>query len=706
MGIDKAKEALKKYFGYDTFRPMQEEIIQHVLDGEDALVIMPTGGGKSICFQIPAIIMDGVAVVVSPLIALMKDQVEGLKANGISAAFLNSSMSDKEHKQVEQQLRDGEIKLLYVSPEKAVNSYFMAFLKELKISLFAIDEAHCVSTWGHDFRPEYSQLNALKHDFQDIPVIALTATADRITRKDINKQLGLTNPKLYLSSFDRPNLNLKVMPARDRFKSILNFVNARPGQSGIVYCLSRKSTENIAAKLVKEGINASCYHAGLTPNQRSNAQENFIKDNVQIICATIAFGMGIDKSNVRWVIHYNLPKNIESYYQEIGRAGRDGFKSDTLLFYSFADVVMLRQFINDGELKEIQLAKLERMQQYAEAKNCRRKILLSYFNETLEKNCGNCDVCKNPPKSFDGTLIAQKALSAISRLKQSEATGMVIDVLRGSSRHEVLQNSYDKLKTYGAGADISYYDWQNYLLQMLNQGLIEVAYDDNRNLKLTTESNAILFGKRGVEFVKPQSIKEQQEERTKKAKPISKAVKLEEGLFDNLKALRKTIADKEGVPAYRIFSDLTLREMASTRPDNEEDFLEISGVGEHKCRTYGDIFIKQIIAYKITEKDKGSTYLQTFELIKQGLTPEEVAKERALNIVTIISHIGYLYEKGKDIDISKYISDEEIVKVTKAIEKVGSDKGLKVLFDHLNEEIDYSKIRLALSHYNLQAAEV
>lgn len=416
MNINAAKEALKQYFGYDQFRPLQEEIIERVLDKKDALVLMPTGGGKSICYQIPAIIQEGICIVVSPLIALMKDQVEGLRANGVAAAFLNSSLSGSEQMAIESQAMKGQLKLLYVSPERLLSSNFLNMLSTLSISLIAIDEAHCISAWGHDFRPEYTQLKFLKERYPDVPLIALTATADKITRKDIASQLTLNNPEYFIASFDRPNLGLTVMPGRNRYALIVDFVKKRPNQSGIIYCLSRKSTEDMASKLKNDGFSAHCYHAGLPPKIRAKAQENFINDKTTIICATVAFGMGIDKSNVRWIIHYNMPKNIESYYQEIGRAGRDGLQGDTLLFYSYGDVIQLRKFLDESGQKEVQLAKLKRMQQYAEAFVCRRKILLSYFGEDLAENCNNCDICQNPPRQFDGTVLAQKALSAITRL--------------------------------------------------------------------------------------------------------------------------------------------------------------------------------------------------------------------------------------------------------------------------------------------------
>ncbi|MEZ4849925.1 MAG: DNA helicase RecQ [Bacteroidia bacterium] len=532
MNLETAQKALKKYFGYDTFRPMQAEIIQTVLKKRDTVVLMPTGGGKSICYQIPAVIQPGLCIVVSPLIALMKDQVEALKANGINAAFLNSSQTYEEQNAIIEEILVAEIKLLYVSPEKAVSEDFYSIISRVKITLFAIDEAHCISTWGHDFRPEYNQLSFFKTRFPEVPLIALTATADRLTRRDIIHQMGMKNPKVFVASFDRPNLKLTVLPGRNRLNLILDFIRLRPKQSGIIYCLSRKSTEELTAKLKSNGIAAAFYHAGMTSKARSRVQEDFINDTVPIVCATIAFGMGIDKSNVRWVIHYNLPKNIESYYQEIGRAGRDGLKSDTLLFYSFGDVIQHRKFIEEGAQQEVMLTKLDRMQQFANALNCRRRILLNYFGENQPRNCGNCDVCTNPPQKFDGTILAQKALSAIARLPEPVGISMLIDVLRGSSRREVLEKGFDQIKTYGAGSDMSASDWQQCISQLIHLGLVEISYDLGNALRLTPASRDVLFMGSKVELVQFTAYRERLKEQ--ETKPKTKQEIFEEALFGRI----------------------------------------------------------------------------------------------------------------------------------------------------------------------------
>ncbi|QCR21764.1 DNA helicase RecQ [Pontibacter sp. SGAir0037] len=703
MDIREAREALKLYFGYEKFRPMQEQIISSILGGKDVVVLMPTGGGKSVCYQVPAVVMKGICVVVSPLIALMKDQVEALLVNGITAAYLNSTQASDEQYKIESACLSGNIKLLYVSPEKLLSAGFMSFLQRINVSLFAVDEAHCISAWGHDFRPEYTQLKALKQQFPSIPVVALTATADRLTQKDIQEQLYLQNPAVFVASFDRPNINLMVRPGKDRLKRITDFLERRHKQPGIVYCLSRNATESLATKLKAHGYKATYYHAGMPAAKRAKAQEEFLKDDVQIVCATVAFGMGIDKSNVRWVIHYNLPKNIEGYYQEIGRAGRDGAASDALLFYSYADVMNMRTMLSEGnneKQNELQLVKLERMQQYAEASICRRRILLQYFGEVMEKDCGNCDICRNPPVSFDGTTIAQKALSAIARMQERANMGLLIDVLRGSRSSQVLQGGYERIKTYGAGREVGSLDWQRYLHQMLNAGLVELAYDQNYTLKLTAQSKQVLFEGRKVQLVKFEEVKQQEEAAAVKARPKRELIK--DALFERLRALRKQLADELNVPPYVIFTDSTLQEMAAEKPSNRIAMLAISGVGSQKFERYGHDFITEIINFVTEEQNKGNkvkgaTHLITLEGYKQGLSPEDIAAQRNLNPVTIYSHLATLYEEGYPVRIEDFVSKNEYKAISKAIAVLGEDAKLKDLFDFLKEEYPYFKIRLSLS---------
>lgn len=596
--LQKAREALQRYFGYREFRLLQAEVIQSLYDGKDVLLLMPTGGGKSICYQLPALTMEGCCVVVSPLISLMKDQVEGLVANGIRAAFLNSSLSFEEQQRVENELYQGSLNLLYTSPEKMCSQEFFTLLKDAKISLFAVDEAPCISSWGHDFRPEYRKLSFLKKSFPDVPVIAVTATADKLTRKDIARQLHQNNPEVFVASFDRPNIFLEARPGRKKFEQIRDFIRRRPGQPGIIYCLTKKTTESLAAKLQEAGISADSYHAGLDSLLRSSVQEDFISDRTQVICATIAFGMGIDKSNVRWVIHYNLPKNIESYYQEIGRSGRDGAAANALLFHSFSDVMKMRDFISSdaSENSQVYLTKLDRMYEYATAAICRRKMLLNYFNEAIEKDCGHCDVCQNPPEYMDGTVTAQKALSAVARCKEKIGSGMLVDILRGSKGYNLVNAGYDKIKTWGAGREHRQEAWFQYINQLILQGLLEVAYEDHNNLRLTLAAKEVLFNGRKVKLVKAEELKKRQED---KPEVKTKRERVRDELFEHLRQLRLEIARERGVPPYIIFSDASLEEMAAMRPTTEADFARISGVGEKKLEEFGRTFISAIEEYLV-----------------------------------------------------------------------------------------------------------
>ncbi|HET8736057.1 MAG TPA: DNA helicase RecQ [Pricia sp.] len=576
---------LKSHFGYDSFRPNQLEVIKDILSQRDVMAIMPTGGGKSLCFQLPALATEGTAIIISPLIALMKDQVDALRANGIEAAYFNSSMETDEKQETYQKLKNGSLKLFYVAPE-SLNS-FHEVLPEINVSLFAIDEAHCISSWGHDFRPAYTQLGSLKERFPNVPIMALTATADRTTQDDIVEQLRIPNAPRHLASFDRPNLFLDVRPAQNRIKKIIDFVTQRPDESGIIYCLSRKNTEKIAERLRDSGFTAKAYHAGMSSEERTTVQEEFITDRVPIIVATIAFGMGIDKSNVRFVIHYNLPKNVEGYYQEIGRSGRDGLPAHALLFYSYADVTQLRRFIADNDNAEVEYAKLERMQQFAEALSCRRIALLNYFGEPVYEDCGNCDICKRPPQYFDGTVLTQKICSVVARLKENEAMGMVVDVLRGARNAQIYDKGYQKIKTYGAIKNVSWLDLQQYVIQLLNQGILEINFREGSRIALTPSAKQVLFEGKPVRLaVLEQEKFKPKKERQKPEKPS--------GLFEKLRLLRQRIASEANVPAYVVFSDASLRDMEEKLPYDESDFLKISGVGEAKLKKYATVFLKEI----------------------------------------------------------------------------------------------------------------
>ena len=634
--MDKAQQILKSVYGYDSFRPLQKDIIDYVISGHDALVLMPTGGGKSVCYQIPALMLEGVAIVVSPLISLMKDQVDALQANGIAAEAMNSNNDEYANRTIRERCQRGEIKILYISPERLMGE--ITWLQQYAhVSLFAIDEAHCVSHWGHDFRPEYTQLGTLKDSFPHIPILALTATADKVTKADILEQLHLSEPRVFISSFDRPNLSLDVRKAyrkRERIRSILEVIARHTNESGIIYCLSRKGTEEMAAELKKYGISVGVYHAGLSAQERTQVQDDFINDRVNVICATIAFGMGIDKSNIRFIIHNNLPKSIESFYQEIGRGGRDGLPTETILFYNLQDLITLRKFAEESGQRDINIEKLSRMQEYAESQVCRRRILLNYFGETSDCSCGKCDVCKNPPQHFDGTIIVQKALSAIRRAEEQAGFTLVTDILKGSLSPVVVAKGFDKLKTFGAGRDITAGDWHAYLLQMLQRGYIEIAYNEDSHIKVTSLGKDVLFGRKQAELavIVRDDFRVTKRKRQVQLSDSSTQMQTEDQqLFEKLRELRRTIANEIKKPAYIVLSDKSLQSLAMVKPTNLFLFGSCFGIGEHKKNQFGERFVDMICSHlgvgRSSEPLESAEILPSFDAIELPIEENHSDKE-------------------------------------------------------------------------------
>jgi len=692
---------LKEIWGYSTFRPPQSEIIDLVVSGKDALVIMPTGGGKSLCYQLPALLLEGLTIVISPLIALMNDQVTALKLSGVKVAAFHSNMSRNEQQNVEQQLLRGEIKLMYVSPERANTAGFYELLSKLHISLFAVDEAHCVSIWGNDFRPDYVMLNVLRDQFRSVPFIALTATADAATQLDICKQLHLCDPQIFVSSFERKNIFTEARPAEQKYKQVVEYLLKVPNQSGIIYCLSRKETEKLSAKLRQVGFNCDYYHAGLDGEERQRVQKDFQDDKIQFICATIAFGMGIDKSNIRWIIHFAMPKNLEGYYQEIGRAGRDGTPAKALLFYSWGDYIMLKKFIDDSqaidEFKNVQYAKLERMWEFASANECRTNVVLSYFGEFRNEPCGHCDNCLNPPKSKEATITAQKALSAVIRCNENVGLNLLIDILRGSFRAEVKEGGYDQIKTFGAGKDISFINWKIYITQLINKGFLRIDYTDNFKIKTTPLTKKVLFENEKVSLVDLTYT----DLVTEAVKPKQKKLLLEDELMVKLKEWRTELAKQKQVPAYVIFADKVFENIVSSKPLTRADLILVEGIGKVKMEQYGDDILAIVQGFisgqEYVKNVQGKTYLDTFQLYREGLSPSEIAKQRDLSETTVYSHLAYLYTKDEPIDIMKFVTEDDITKVQEAWGKANREMALSVIAEYLISPMDFHKIRLALA---------
>ena len=712
---------LKQYFGFTSFRPLQEEIIRDSLAGRDTFALLPTGGGKSLCFQLPALTRDGLTVVVSPLIALMKDQVDALQAAGVPATFLNSSLATEESRKRLRGLHNGEFRLLYVAPERLMLSGFLADLQKWNVQLVAVDEAHCISEWGHDFRPEYRQLAQLRELFPNVPFMALTATATGRVREDIVTHLKLREPKCYVASFNRPNLTYRVIAKNKPFDQLFEFLRARPKESGIVYCLSRKATESVAERLNENGIKAKPYHAGLTPKERGEHQELFLRDNIRVVCATIAFGMGINKPNVRFVVHYDLPKNIEGYYQETGRAGRDGLPGECVLLFSAGDAVKQTTFIDEKpnpQEREIARKQLQQMVHYAECAACRRTELLAYFGEEFSADdCGACDNCLSPRATFDGTLAAQKFLSCVYRIREKNGFGVglnhVVEVLTGADTEKIRKWEHAQLSTYGIGKEHNRPEWAAIGRELVRLGFLRQTAEKFSTLELTNAGAAILKQRAKVTLTKPVTAPE---------KSVSHVgeIACDEVLFGRLRELRKRIADERDVPAYIIFSDVSLRQMARNYPASESEFARISGVGEKKLREFGDIFLGEIAAHLQTNPRQifaddsfvvplpqrsslGDTARETLRRFRAGDAPAQIASARGLVAGTIYGHLATAIEAGEKIDLAQLLDAEAQAEIAAAFKRTGWGNivGAREL---LGKKYDYGLLRIFRATANARRA--
>ncbi|MCU7844161.1 MAG: DNA helicase RecQ [Candidatus Thiodiazotropha sp. (ex Monitilora ramsayi)] len=706
--LDQAREILQHSFGYDAFRPPQDRIIEHLIGGGDALVLMPTGGGKSLCYQIPAMVRNGTGIVISPLIALMQDQVSALQQLGIRAACLNSTLSLESAREVESQLLAGELDLLYVAPERLLTPRMLDLLTRSQIALFAIDEAHCVSQWGHDFRPEYIQLSQLHEQFPDIPRIALTATADEPTRQEIIERLALDEAARFIAGFDRPNIRYRIHEndgnARQR---LLRFIrDEHPGEAGIVYCLSRKRVDEVAAWLRTQYIEALPYHAGLDKETRALHQTRFLREEGVVIVATIAFGMGIDKPDVRFVAHLNLPKSIEAYYQETGRAGRDGLPADAWMVYGLQDVILLRQMQASSEAdethKRLERHKLDAMLSLCETTECRRQALLGYFADPLDQPCGNCDTCLEPPQQWDATVSAQKALSCVHRTGQRFGVNYLVDVLLGKENERIRQFGHHQVSTFGIGEEHSAGEWRTLYRQLIARSLLAVDLDGYGGLHLTEASRSVLRGETPLMLRKRRKPEKRSKSQSRREGRVPAAYR---ALWDALRELRRELAEAQGVPAYIIFHDATLMEMAERQPQTKDALATVSGVGDRKLEAYGEQFLHLLQTFEQTNADPiQDTVEETLQLLKQGLSAREIAQQRELTEATVYNHLARGIETGRlSLDDTLTLSEEQLNTLRFTFEQFGGDGRIKPVYEALEGAYDYGLLRCVQAHLNLES---
>ncbi|MDX8391649.1 MAG: DNA helicase RecQ [Mariprofundaceae bacterium] len=708
--MQQAEEILKNTYGHTAFRPVQKDVVEAILNAEDAFVLMPTGGGKSMCYQIPSMVRSGTGIIVSPLISLMKDQVDALVRCGVEAAYYNSSLKAAEAALVLERLKAGKLDMLYVAPERLLSASFTKVLKGLELALFAIDEAHCVSQWGHDFRPEYEKLGQLRDDFPGVPLLALTATADEHTRKDILQCLSIEHARQFVSSFDRPNIRYLVAEKRKPMRQLLDFLEDWAGESGIIYCMSRKRVEEVAVHLQRQGVRAAAYHAGMPGRVRDKVQDDFLHDRIRVIVATIAFGMGVDKPNVRYVVHHDMPKSVESYYQETGRAGRDGMESEALLLYSSGDVNLVRRLIDNVESKDqkrIEVHKLNSMIGFSEALTCRRRVLLGYFGESLKKPCDNCDICLDPPETYDAIKEAKLAIQCISETGENYSKGYIIDVLRGSTAARIREREHDKLKSYGAGEDLSANEWTAILRQLVHQGYCTPDISHRSALRLNPEVAKLKKRKKLMLGLFHQGI------RRGLKRPV---VNRSDPVFSELSDLRRVMAAKEGVAPHTLMNDATLAEMSKRRPHSLKDLSNIDGMGQRKLESYGDSFLQVLAAHpeiddtipetaaaaekamklRATGPPPNDAQMFTWNLYKDGNTPEDISTRQGISHVSVMKHFIALVKAGYNVDVKKILGGV-FDAVTSGIEDADEYASLSDIMRSIDAPVSNEDFRLVLA---------